>query len=139
MTDALLALHFIGLMLGAGGGFGSMISARVAAAQPPEHAPAFRALGPALARLSTVGLIVMLATGVALVLAKYGDVSALPGLFWVKMLFVTTLTLAAIVLELTYAEVKRGNAAAAARIARIGPIAGASSLLAVVIAAFVFH
>ena len=139
MSDILLALHLVGLMLGAGGGFGSAVTARVAAGRPPEQAAVLRSLGPDLARLSTAGLVVMLLTGLALVFAKYGGFAGLPGLFWVKMLFVLTLTLAAIALEVTFAQVKGGDAKAAARVPALGPVAGISSMLAVIFAVFAFH
>ena len=139
MTDVLLALHIIGLMMGAGGGFGSMLTMRQAGALPPEQASPLRAMGPVLARFSTIGLVLMLLTGPALVLLKYGGFGAMPSLFWVKMIFVTSLTLAAITLELTYVQVKGGNAAAASRLPLLGPVAGMSSLLAVLFAVLAFH
>jgi hypothetical protein len=138
-TDILLALHIIGLMMGAGGGFGSMIAARAALKMPPEQAGAVRSLGPQLGRFSTIGLVLMWLTGVSLVFLKYDGFASLPQMFWVKAIFITTLTLAAITLELTYAQVKAGNAAAAARLPLLGPIAGGSSLLAVLFAALAFH
>jgi hypothetical protein len=52
---------------------------------------------------------------------------------------VTTLTLASVAVHLTYAQVKAGNVAAAARLPVLGPISGVSSLLAVIVAVFVFH
>jgi len=82
--DTLLALHLIGLMMGAGGGFGSMIVQREAARRPPEQTEVLRSLGPALANFSALGLIVMLATGIALVFAKYSGFAGLPVPFWVK-------------------------------------------------------
>ena len=139
MSDILLALHLVGLMLGAGGGFGSAVTARVAAGRPPEQAAVLRSLGPDLARLSTAGLVVMLLTGLALVFAKYGGFAGLPGLFWVKMLFVLTLTLAAILMQMTYGQIRRGELAAAKRLPVLGPVAGLSSLLAVAFAVFAFH
>lgn len=139
MTDILLALHFLGLMLGAGGGFGSMIVMRTAATLPAEQGAALRIPGPTLARVAGAGLVLMWTTGLALVPLRYGGYDALPTMFWVKMLFVATLTLAAILTELTYARVKRGDAGAAQRLAVFGPVAGASSLLAVLFAALTFH
>lgn len=138
-TDIILALHFLGLMMGAGGGFGSMIVMRSAANRPPEQIGVLRSLGPSLARFSLIGLILMLATGLALVWLKYGGLADMPAMFWVKMVFVGTLTLAALATEFTYAAVKRGDAAAAARLPMFGPMAGASSLLAVLFAALAFH
>lgn len=139
MTDILLALHLIGLMLGAGGGFGSMIAARAALTRPPEQAVVLRSLGPTLANFSGVGLILMLLTGFALVCVKYNGFAELPPMFWIKIVFVTTLTLAALATRVTYGQLKAGNAAAAARLPVLGPIAGLSSILAVIFAVLAFH
>jgi protoporphyrinogen IX oxidase len=138
-TDLLLAAHIIGLMMGAGGGFGSMIAQREALKRSADQAATLRSIGPALARFSSIGLVIMLITGPALVQLKYGGFSAMPQLFWVKMIFVTTLTIAAITMELLYAQSKAGNQAAAPRVAAFGPIAGISSILAVVFAVLAFH
>lgn len=139
MTDVLLFLHLLGLMMGAGGGFGSMVAARTALTRPPEQAAVLRSLGPTLASFSGIGLILMLATGFTLVFNKFGSFAEMPALFWVKMVFVTTLTLAAIATHLTYGQIKAGNVAAAARLPMLGPIAGLSSILAVLFAVLAFH
>jgi hypothetical protein len=138
-TDFLLALHLIGLMIGAGGGFGSMIAMRAAAKASPEQAESLRTLGPAMAGFSGLGLILMLLTGFALVYAKYNGFAGLPVMFWPKMLFVTTLTLASLTVHITYGQIRVGNAAAAARLPVLGPVAGMSSILAVIFAVLAFH
>ena len=112
---------------------------RTAAKLPAEQAAALRIPGPSLARLSFVGLVLMWATGLALVWLRYGGFGALGTMFWVKMLFVLTLTLAAIALEVTFAQVKGGDAKAAARVPALGPVAGISSMLAVIFAVFAFQ
>lgn len=139
ITDILLAFHLIGLMMGAGGGFGSMIAMREAKARPPEQQAVLRSLGPAMGGFSAAGLVLMWLTGVALVFVKFHSVAALPALFWLKAVFITTLTLAAVAVQVTYAQIKTGNVAAAARLPILGPIAGASSLLAVIAAVLAFH
>lgn len=139
MTDVVLWLHFVGLMMGAGGGFGSMIVMRHVRTLASEQQGPFRALGPTMAKFSHIGLALMWVTGVALAFMKYGGFAAMPPLFWVKIFFVLSLTLAAIAIEMTYASIKRGDMAAAARLPRLGPWAGLSSLLAVLFAALAFH
>lgn len=139
VLDSLLIIHFAGLMLGAGGGLGSTIVMAQTRALPPEQAGPLRSVGPALARMSTVGLILLLLSGPALVSMKYGGFAAMPTMFWVKLVFVGTLTLAAILIEVTYARVKKGDVKAAALLPMLGPMAGISSLLAVIFAAFAFH
>jgi hypothetical protein len=49
------------------------------------------------------------------------------------------LTAAAAAIEMTYAAVKRGDAAAAARLPALGPWAGISAILAMAVAVFAFH
>lgn len=138
--DILLILHFVGLMLGAGGGIGSTVVMRHALSLPQEQGDIIRSAGPALAGMSMAGLILMLLTGFALWAIKYELAFAgMPAMFWVKMVFVATLAFAAIMIQLAYGQVKRGNAAAAARLPRFGPMAGISSLLAVLFAVLAFH
>jgi hypothetical protein len=139
MTDALLIFHFIGLMMGAGGGLGGTIAMRHALSLPLEQAAVIRGLGPTLARTSLAGLVLLWSTGVALIALKYGGFDVMPAMFWVKMVFVGTLTLAAILIEVAYAQMKKGNVTAAANLPKLGPMAGISSLLAVIFAALAFH
>ncbi len=49
-----------------------------------------------------------------------------------------TLTAASIAVHMTYAEIRKGNVAAAARLPKLGPAAGLSALLAVFFAVFAF-
>lgn len=137
--DLLLAAHIIGLMMGAGGGFGSMITQTEALKRPADQAAVLRSVGPALATFSFVGLILMWISGLALVFLKYGGFSGLPQMFWIKFIFISTLTLAAIATQVLYGQAKAGNSIAATRTPVFGQIAGISSLLAVVFAALAFH
>ena len=138
LLDVLLIVHILGLLLGAGGGFASMLVMRRALASPPDQAATLRGLGPLLARMSTTGLVLMWLTGGAMV-SLVGGFANLPPLFWAKFAFVLSLTVAAIAIEFTYADIKKGNVKAAARLPMLGPIAGPSSLLAVIFAVLTFH
>lgn len=139
ITDFILWLHLFGLMLGAAGGMGSAILMRIALKRPAAEAAVLRSAGPALGRVALGGLALMWLTGLALIAIKYGGFSGVPLLFWVKIAFVLSLTFAAIALELTYGEIKRGNAAAAQRLPLFGPWAGLSSIAAVLFAVLAFH
>jgi hypothetical protein len=44
-----------------------------------------------------------------------------------------------VMIQLTYRDVKRGNAAAATRLPRLGPMAGISAVLATLFAVLTFH
>lgn len=138
MYQIILFLHFLGLMLGATGGFGSALVMRRAVALPPEGARPLRELGPMLANVSGVGLALLWATGLIMVWTGWGGFGALPGLFWIKFVFVLTLTGAVGAIHITYGRIRRGDLAAAAWLPRIGPAAGLSALLAVLFATFTF-
>jgi hypothetical protein len=138
MNQLLLFLHFFGLMLGAAGGIASGLIMRRALTMPADAARPLRGLGPMLANVSAIGLALMWASGLILVWSRWDGPGSLPGLFWVKFAFVLALTAAAAVIHMTYAEIGRGNVAVAARLPKLGPVAGASSLLAVFFAVFTF-
>jgi hypothetical protein len=140
ILDALLIVHFIGLMLGAAGGMGGGIAAGYARSLPPEKAAIVKDLSPRLTRISLIGLGLMIATGVALVFVKYnGDFGAMPMMFWIKLVFVLALTIAASLMMATYGAVSRGNAAAEGRLTILGRISGMSAMAAVVFAVLAFH
>lgn len=139
VNNLILFLHFFGLMLGAAGGLASGILMRRALTMPPEQAQTIRGLGPLLANVAAVGIAVLWITGLVMVWTKWPGPGSLPGLFWVKFVFAVTLTLAAIGIHLTYAEIRRtGNAALAKRLAMLGPASGISATLAVLFASLAF-
>lgn len=138
MNEVLIFLHFCGLMLGATGGLGSAIIMRRASAMTPEAARPLRELGPTLANVSGAGLALMWATGLILVWSRWEGPASLPELFWLKFVFVLSLTAASVAIYMTYAAIRRGDVGAAARLPRLGPAAGVSSLLAVLFAVFAF-
>ncbi len=139
MNEALLFLHFVGLMLGAAGGFASAVIMRRALVLPADEAKVVRGLGPILANVSLISLIVMWATGLIMVWSKWGGLGSLPDMFWVKAIFILSLTVMTALIQLTYAEIRKGNPAAAARLPRFGPMAGVSALLAVLFAVLAFN
>ena len=140
MNAFLLFLHLFGLMLGAAGGLASGILMRRATTMPPDQAATIRSLGPMLAHVAAAGLVLMWITGLILVWSKWDGLGSLPGLFWVKFVFVVILTISSGGVDMTYAQIRRtGNKALAARLAVLGPISGISATLAVLFAAFAFE
>jgi hypothetical protein len=138
MSQALLFLHLFGLMLGAAGGMSSGLIMRRAATATPEAAGTLRGLGPMLANTSAAGVALMWVTGLVMVWATWGGPANLPSLFWVKLVFVLALTAAVGAVHMTYGQIRRGNPAAAARLPKLGPVAGLSALLAVLFAVYAF-
>jgi hypothetical protein len=139
MNQALLFLHFFGLMLGAAGGFASAIVMRRALTLPAEEAKVLRGLGPILANVSGIGLALLWATGLILVWSKWDGFASLPQMFWVKAIFILSLTVVTGLIHMTYGEIRKGNPAAAAKLPKLGPMAGISALLAVFFAVLAFN
>ena len=138
MNQFILFLHFVGLMMGAAGGFGSAVIMRRALALPADEAKVVRGLGPILANVATVGLALLWVTGLILVWSKWDGFGSLPKLFWVKAVFILSLTVVQGLVLMTYAEIRKGNVALAARLPKLGPMGGISALLAVLFAALAF-
>jgi hypothetical protein len=138
MNEALLFLHFVGLMLGAAGGFASAVIMRRALVLPADEAKVVKGLGPILANVSGIGLALLWATGLILVWSKWGGIANLPDMFWVKAIFIASLTIVTGLIHMTYAEIRKGNVALAARLPKLGPLAGISALLAVLFAVVAF-
>jgi len=82
--------------------------------------------------------VILWITGLALVWGKWGGFGSLPGMFWVKLAFVITLTVVIGLIHQAYAALRRGDASAAARLPKLGPAAGVSSVLAVLFGVLAF-
>ena len=121
-------LHFVGLMLGAAGGFASAVIMRRALVLPADEAKVVRGLGPILANVSLTGLVVMWATGLILVWSKWGGIGSLPDMFWVKAIFILSLTIVTGLIHMTYAEIRKGNVAAGRAASQVGADGGRISL-----------
>jgi hypothetical protein len=138
MNQALLFLHFVGLMAGAAGGLASGVIMRRALSMPAGEAQVVRGLGPLLANVAAIGVGLLWVTGLIMVWSKWDGLASLPTLFWVKAIFIATLTAFTILTHMAYAEIRKGNTAAAARLPRIGPASGVSAFLAVLFAVIAF-
>ena len=138
MNNFILFLHLFGLMLGAAGGLGSGVLMRRALAMPADEAKVVRGLGPLLANVAHIGVALLWVTGLILVWSKWDGFANLPQLFWVKAIFILSLTAVAIFVHMTYAEIRKGNVAVAARLPKLGPMGGVSAILAVLFAVYAF-
>lgn len=138
MNDFILFLHFFGLMLGAAGGLGSGVLMRRALAMPADEAKVVRGLGPLLANVAHIGVALLWVTGLILVWSKWDGFANLPQLFWVKAIFILSLTAVAVFVHITYAEIRKGNVAVASRLPKLGPMGGVSAILAVLFAVYTF-
>ena len=135
MADVLLILHFIGLMLVAGGVLGNVVALASVRPASRQKGGSGGKPGRAYARVSIAGLVFLWPTGIVLMVTTYGA-TALGAMFWMKMVFVGLLTFAAVTIEMIYAGKSKQTGAL---LASLGPLAGLSSLAAVVFSVLAFH
>ncbi len=138
MTTALLIVHYLSFVAGAGGAFVSFLILRRIASRPPEEAAVLRQLPPMISDFAVASLALLWLTGLALVWVKYGGFSTFGWAFSVKMVFVVALTLAVAAIRFEMRRARRGVAAAAANLARLGPWPMITSWLAIVFAVIAF-
>ena len=135
MADGLLILHFVGLMLAASGVVGSLAS--LASARPVARGKAAgkRSPGRIYARLASVGVVMMVPSGIGLLIVK--PWLFYPGtMFWMKLAFTAVFTLAVFGIEMVHAGRTRqaGNL-----LASFSPLAGLSLLATVIFSVLAFH
>jgi hypothetical protein len=138
MIDVLLIFHFVGLALTACGGVGGIVVMSYPGALPTKRGGGLRSSGLVLSRIMLGGLSLAWPSGIGLVLVKDGA-AATSSMFWMKIGFVALLTFAAVSLELTYGEIRRGNTRLGGTVLSLGPLAGLSILLALVFSVLAFH
>ncbi len=112
---------------------------RCALTLPADDAKVLRGLGPILANVSGIGLALLWATGLILVWSKWDGFGSLPQMFWVKAIFILSLTVVVGLIHMTYGEIRKGNPADAAKLPKLGPMAGVSASLAVLFAVVAFN
>jgi hypothetical protein len=82
--------------------------------------------------------VLLWASGLVLVWSKWDGLASLPQMFWVKAIFIASLTIVSVLINMTYAQIGKGNMAVASRLPKLGPLAGISALLAVLFAVLAF-
>jgi hypothetical protein len=136
MHGFILFFHFVGLMLGAAGGFGAALVLIRARSAPDDQARVLRTLGWPMAMMAGAGLVVLWATGI---LMLFFTAPTLPSAFWAKILFVVVLTVLNGLIHKTYADMRRtGDMGLMQRLYVLGPASGATLLLVVLLAVYAF-
>lgn len=129
-------LHLFGLMLGAGGGLGTMllaIQAKRAGGPPP---PALIALRKNLALAALIGVLLLWVTGLWLWLIDY-DGAMLGTAFVLKLVTAALILGILIAARIAMARAAPGSPPPA-WLRRLGPVSGLLSYVAVALAVFVF-
>lgn len=94
MLDFWLIIHFIGLTLGVGTGFAMMTLGLSAKDMPPADRGAFMRRATVLSKNGSIGLLLLIVSGVALILTRGVDVV----MAWGGPMFHVKLTLVAILI-----------------------------------------
>lgn len=131
-------LHFLGLMLGAGAGFGSMIVARQIRASAGVPTPQLAALRPLFARMGAIGIIILWVSGLWLYLSKYGG-APLGGAFHAKLGVAALLLVVILALNVVVARAKAKGVPPPAWLPVLGMTTPVLTILAVVLAVIVFN
>lgn len=135
MADGLLILHFLGLMLSASGVVGTL--AQLASARPSVRGKGAAKRGPGrvYARLATVGVLLLVPSGIGLLVVK--PWLFYPGtMFWMKLAFTTAFGLAVLGIEMTLSGRLKG---AGNLLPSLSPLAGLCLLAVVIFSVLAFH
>jgi uncharacterized membrane protein len=127
MHKALLITHFLGLALGLGTGFSMLTLGLATSDMPPAERAAFMRRAMALGRNGSIGLLLLLVSGVALVMTQ-GVAAVMAwggGMFHVKLTLVVILMGVFGYMQVLIRKARGGDTAAAARL----PLASRTILL----------
>lgn len=142
MLDLWLILHFLGVALGVGTGFAMFTLGLSTKDLPPAERGAFMQRASVISRNGSIGLLLLIVSGVALLLTRGVDVV----MAWGGPMFHVKLTLVAILIGVFgYMQVlmrkarSADGAAAAARLPLIGQVMLLLGVSIVICAVLAFH
>ena len=139
MLDVLLILHFIGVTLGVGTGFAMLTLGLSTASMPPDERGIFMRRASAVGINGSIGLLLLIVSGVGLLLTRGVDVVMEWGGAWfhIKLTLVVILIGVFGYMQVLVRKFNAGDAAAAARlplISKIMLLLGVSIIVAAVLA-----
>lgn len=137
MFETVLSLHFLGLMMGGGAGFGGMIVMAAMRRGDAATKAALMPLRPKLGRIGFIGISLLWLTGITMVQMGHAE-GAMGPLFGLKLLAAAGVLAVAITMEMLGARAKRGIPMPAFA-ARLPMLPGPLSLIALIIAVVVFQ
>jgi multisubunit Na+/H+ antiporter MnhC subunit len=136
MFALMKTLHLFGLMLGAGGGMGSMMVAIQAKRAGGPPAPALLSLRKNFAMAALIGVLLLWVTGLWLWLVDY-DGAMLGTVFALKILAAALILAILIAARIAMARTPAGSPPPA-WLQRVGPLSGLLAYVAVALAVIVF-
>ena len=138
LDSTLMVVHFLGLALGLSTGFANMVMAGLIDKAAPAEKAVLGRFPPAMARVGAIGLVLLWASGISIVMTRYGTFAILPRPFIVKLTAVVLLTLIVAYIHILMPRAQQGDAAAMARIRVLGMITGPLAIIAIIFAVITF-
>lgn len=108
MREIMLILHFIGLALGLGTSFGHMFLGITASKMEPDEAKKFTLNTFALSTMGTIGIILLVLTGIYLIMPFWNVINTMP-LLIIKLILVIVLISLIILLNRFSEKAKTGD------------------------------
>ena len=139
INQVLLILHFLGLGMGFAASFSGMVMMGLLGRATPQERPVLARVQPAMTRVGDVGLVLLWVTGPILLFYKWGGFANVRWQFHAKFTVVILLTLVIGYMHSQMPKVRRGDAAAAARLPIAGRFAFVLAVTAVIFAVLAFH
>ena len=138
INQVLLVMHFVGLAMGLSVSIANGVMGALIAKSAPEERAVLGRFPPLMSRIGKIGLTLLWISGAVLTQTRWGGFATLPWQFHAKLTAVVLLTLVVIHIHLQEGRLRRGDAAAAARIQAAGKITPLFALAAVVFAVLTF-
>jgi hypothetical protein len=138
LDQTLMVVHFLGLAMGLSTGFANMVMAGVIRKAAPNEIPILSRFQPAMSRVGIIGLALLWASGIAIVMTRYGTFSILPRPFLIKLAAVVLLTLAVAYLHVLMPRAQRGDQGAMARMQLVGKLTAPLAIIAIIFAVITF-
>jgi hypothetical protein len=137
--DILLILHFVAMTMGFSATFGNLVmNGLMDRAAPAERAVLAR-FPPAIGRVRDVGLLLLWATGLALLFGRWGGFGQLPWQFHAKVTAVIVLSGLIGYSHVLARRMRQGDAAAAKQMRSVGFIGSLVALVVIVLAVSTFR
>ena len=138
LSQTVLILHFLGLAMGMSVSIANAVMLGVIARASPAERPVLARFPPAMSQVGKLGLGLLWVTGLIMVYTRWNGIGGMPWFFHVKLTAVVVLSAIVVYISRLEAQVRRGDAAASARMQAVGKVASACALVAVIFAVLTF-
>lgn len=139
MRDIMLILHFIGLAMGLGTAFAHIFIGFSASKMSTEEAIKFKLQTLVLGRMGSMGLILLVISGIYLLIPYWNSLLLLPLLMLKLFLVIILIVLIAMISSLGHRALIQNPEIQFRKMALLGKIALTVTIVILVLAVMVFH